>query len=59
MYGQGSGVLGVSSTATGVAVLPNTGDNLALVVLSVATIAVGVVVTASFVIARVAGAINR
>ncbi len=54
MYGRGAGVAGVSTTVTGVALLPNTGGSLALTILSMATIGVGVLVTSSFVFTRIA-----
>jgi hypothetical protein len=54
MYGQGAGVAGVSSTVTGAALLPNTGGDIALTVLSITTIAIGVLVTSSFVVTRIA-----
>lgn len=59
MYGRGSGVVGVSSTVSGVAALPNTGSSTALTVLSIATIVVGVLVTASFVVTRFYHTFNR
>lgn len=60
MYGQGSGSLsssaagvsGAASTVAGIAILPNTGGNLALTVLSIVTIGVGLLVTSSFVVTR-------
>ncbi len=60
MYGQGggplstsaAGVSGATSTLAGIAILPNTGGNLALTVLSIATITVGVLVTSSFIVTR-------
>lgn len=54
MYGRGAGLTGVGSTVTGAAVLPNTGGNMALTILSIVTIAIGVVVTSSFVFTRLA-----
>jgi hypothetical protein len=60
MYGQGggslsssaAGVSGATSTVAGIAILPNTGGNLALTVLSIVTIGVGLLVTSSFVVTR-------
>lgn len=43
-------VVGVTSSATGVAVLPNTAGNTTLMLLSISMIAVGVMVLASFVV---------
>ena len=54
MYGRGAGLAGGATTATGVAILPNTGGNIALIILSIATITLGVLVTSSFVFTRVA-----
>ena len=59
MYGQGSGVVGVSSTAVGIVALPNTSGNLTLTILSIVTIAVGAIVTSSFVATRVYHVFNR
>lgn len=59
MYGKGGAVAGVSSTATGIMALPNTSGNLALTILSIATIVVGGIVTASFVFTRLAYLANR
>jgi hypothetical protein len=51
MSGQGQ-VLGTSTTATGVAVLPNTGGNTLLTILAWLTIAAGVTVLTSSVVRR-------
>lgn len=59
MYGRGAGLTGVGSTVTGVALLPNTGGNFALTVLSLTTIVVGVVVTSSFVFTRIASRLYK
>lgn len=60
MYGQGSGsvasaVTGAVSTVAGVTALPNTGGNIALMALSVATMVAGVAILGSFVVTRIAG----
>lgn len=60
MYGMGggslssgaAGVSGAASTVAGIAILPNTGGNLLLTVLSIVTIGVGLLVTSSFVVTR-------
>jgi len=62
--GQGGGdVLGVStsvtSTAAGIALLPNTGDNKMLAVFSIMAISLGVIVLASFVFSRVVARLTR
>ena len=51
MSGQGQ-VLGATTTATGVAVLPNTGGNSLLTVLAWVTIVAGATVLASSVVSR-------
>jgi hypothetical protein len=51
MSGQGQ-VLGASTTATGVAVLPNTSGNTLLTVLALATIVAGATVLISSVASR-------
>lgn len=52
-------VLGASTTAAGIAVLPNTGGNALLMVFSFVTIAVGGAVLASFAISRIASKFLR
>jgi hypothetical protein len=62
MYGQGSSIItsnatgagGAASVLGGIAVLPNTSGNSALLVLSIATIALGSLVVLSFVSTRIA-----
>lgn len=51
MSGQGQ-VLGASTSATGIAVLPNTGGNTLLTVLAWLTISVGFAVLFSSVVSR-------
>lgn len=51
MSGQGQ-VLGASTTATGVAVLPNTGGNTLLTVLAWLTIVAGAAVLTSSIVSR-------
>jgi hypothetical protein len=51
MSGQGQ-VLGASTTATGVAVLPNTGGSTLLTVLAWLTIVAGVAVLTSSIVSR-------
>ncbi len=60
MYnGQGGAIMGgIGTTATaagaaGIAVLPNTGANIALTVLSALTLAIGLTVLVSFVASRI------
>ena len=60
MTGQGqvlsssaTGVSGAASLATGIAILPNTGSNLALVILGIATITLGGLVLISFMTTKV------
>lgn len=48
-----TGVSSVVSTATGVAVLPNTGGNVLLTVLSIATIVAGLLIAVSFFATRI------
>lgn len=45
MYGQGGVVGGATSTAAGVAVLPNTGGNTLLMTIAIAAIVLGGVAT--------------
>lgn len=59
MYGRGGGVLGASTTVTGVLALPNTSGNLGLQILSLATTTIGVAILASFVVTRIAHFANR
>jgi|GEM_PF-1811629 len=64
MYGQVLGssttaVTGAASTATGLAILPNTGGNVLVSLLSLATIALGGVVLASFTYVRVHQLLHR
>ena len=64
MYGRGAGdvatvATGVAPTIAGVAALPNTGDNTALMVLSIATMVAGALVLASFAFTRIAGKLSR
>jgi len=54
MYGRGAGLTGAGTTVTGVAMLPNTGGNTALHILNLVTIAIGVIVSSSFVLTRIA-----
>jgi hypothetical protein len=54
-----TGLAGVSSSVAGVALLPNTGGSVALTVLSIATIAAGGLITASFILARIAALRSR
>lgn len=60
MTGQGqvlssstTGFSGVASLATGIAVLPNTGNNLALVILGIATLTLGCIVLLSFIATKI------
>lgn len=64
MYGLGSGSVasaaaGAVSTIAGVTALPNTGGNVALMVLSVATIVAGVAIVSSFTVTRIASKLYR
>lgn len=59
MYQSAKALSGLGSTAAGIAILPNTGGNPALIVLSIATITVGGAITASFVITRLAHLLSR
>lgn len=52
MSGQGQ-VLGASTTAAGVAVLPNTGGSTLLTVLAWLTVAAGVTVLTSSIVSRI------
>ena len=58
MYGKGSGVTrgttGAVGTVAGIAALPNTGGNVALIALSVATLVLGGIVLSSFIFTRAA-----
>jgi LPXTG-motif cell wall-anchored protein len=55
MYGQTGVAAGATTTAAGVAALPNTGDNKALLAVSVAIIVIG----ATAVIAQIAVSVYR
>ncbi len=64
MYGMGGGEVssvatGAVSTVAGVAALPNTGGNPALIALSVATIVAGVAIMGSFAFTRIASKLYR
>jgi hypothetical protein len=54
MSGSGA-VLGASTTAAGIILLPNTGGNAILTIYSLATIVFGVLVLSSFVASRIIG----
>jgi hypothetical protein len=45
-------IVGVTTSATGVAILPNTAGNTTLTILSVSMIAVGVLVLVSFIVKK-------
>lgn len=53
MYGSGS-VLGAGATTAGILILPNTGDNILLLAISIFTIAIGSLVILSTVIRLIA-----
>ena len=57
--GPTGAVLGASTTAAGIATLPNTGGSLLLTVFSAVTIAVGALVLGSFVFSRIANKLSR
>ncbi len=64
MYGRGGGEVatvatGAVSSAAGIAILPNTGGNLALMVLSIATIGAGALIVGSFTFTRIASKLVR
>lgn len=64
MYGRGAGEItsvttGAVSTVAGIATLPNTGGNTALMLLSVATLVVGALILSSFVFTRIASLLYR
>lgn len=64
MYGRGSGevssvVSGAASTVAGAAVLPNTGGNALLMVLSIVTLVAGALILGSFAFTRVASLLYR
>ena len=52
-------VLGATTTATGVAVLPNTGGSTLLTILSLTLISVGLIVVVSFSLTRILGRFLR
>lgn len=52
-------ILGTSTTAVGVAVLPNTSGNTILSVAAIVMIVAGLLVTGSFIVTRVAGRFLR
>lgn len=49
----GAGATAVATGAAGIAVLPNTGENIALTILSIATLVLGLVVLTSFIVSRI------
>jgi hypothetical protein len=57
--GGGTVATGATSTVAGVVALPNTGDNLVLLALSVATIVAGMAIMGSFAFTRVASKLYR
>jgi hypothetical protein len=58
--GKGAGLItGVTNTAAGAALLPNTSGNVLLMALAIATIGVGVVALSSFVVARASHLLAR
>ncbi len=56
-FGKGAGA--ISSTAAGIAVLPNTAGNPLLMVFSIVAIVAGVIALSSFVASRVALRMSR
>lgn len=63
MYGRGGGFIasstGATSTVAGIMALPNTGGNVLLTALSIATITAGVLIVTSFALSRIAARLMR
>jgi hypothetical protein len=63
MYGRGGGIArgttGVAGTTAGIVTLPNTGDNAALILLSLTTLVLGGLVLSSFVFSRLVTRLYR
>ena len=52
MSGSTNIITGVTTTTTGIAILPNTGGNIFLTVFGVVTMVFGVLITSSFIFTR-------